>query len=238
MGECPACKAYIPWNNLPLSEKIKAHARSLWGIGEMAAHTMQKYGPLFPLKGAYFWDTWIQDARECIQKYEDYPCSEEDHAVIMVNNTEKSLLYGHQNSIVLASGPDLLIHYFVSSSTKFKLYNCHSRECFIDALRTSPAQHVWIFGHGTRHSVSFGNGCVVTFCELKDAPKRDFIAQLHCCHGTGMTLWEYLSKKPGIFTEGWHHYYQNREEIKDWIALQQKGLQTGTHYSIDTPSVK
>lgn len=143
-------------------------------------------------------------------------CSDEEHAIFIINWREKEKL--DKNFYVYGSGVNILIEFLVKKNVKFKIYNCLDPDFFIEAIKKSKAQSLWIFAHGDRHGIDFGgNGGYVPFCKLAGTHQRKFIAQLHCSHLTGETMWEYLSNKPGIFYEGMHSAIQNRELINEWI---------------------
>ena len=92
---------------------------------------------------------------------------------------------------------------------KFKIYNCFNPDFFVKAIKKSGAQYLWIFAHGDRHGIDFGGkGGYVPFCKLAGTHQRKFIAQLHCSHLTGKTMWEYLSNTSGIFCEGSTRLYK------------------------------
>jgi len=167
---------------------------------------------------------WRKLGFDCINKYENVVCPNPEHAIILIN-PDTSFKKGY----VYSSGIDLLIDYFEEKLIKFKLYNCHTCEEFYKSLTETPAQKLWLIGHGDRHGVSFGRGKgkYCPFCKDKnkysdDKTVKPFIAQLHCCHGEGKTLYEYLSDKPGIFSKGTRSILQNREEISKWIEDNKK----------------
>jgi hypothetical protein len=140
----------------------------------------------------------------------------EEHAIIIINHKKPK-----KNIYVFGSGIDLLTNYFDSKGIKFKIFNCFEPECFYKAIEKTQAKYLWVFGHGNRHRVSFGKGSYCPFCQITGPKRISFIAQLHCCHFTGRTLWEYLSDKPGIFSEGLRDVSQNREDITKWIRENQ-----------------
>ena len=168
----------------------------------------------------YKLNEWMKSSETCIEKYEKIECSNEEHAIFIVNHKNpKKRIY------IFASGVDILVNYFISKQNpiKFRVYNCHNSKQFWTSVNRSKAPYIWIIGHGDRHGVSFSkeNG-YFPFCNIAKTNPRLFIAQLHCCGGSGMTLWEYLSEKPGIFSEGLRDFLQNRDDIERWIKENQK----------------
>lgn len=158
--------------------------------------------------------SWAKSGEACVKKYEKKECRDEEHAIIIINNKNPD-----DNRYIFESGIDILAEYFLQSSIKFKIYNCHNPQDFYESIKLSKAPNLWIFGHGTRHRISFGNETEdkCPFCKIAETDRRSFIAQFHCCNGTGKTLWEYLSDKPGIFSEGFRDSLQNRDDIEKWI---------------------
>jgi len=163
---------------------------------------------------------WKELGSKCINKYENVECSNPEHAIILINpdDTLKKLY-------VYSSDIDLLVEYFEKNKKAFRLYNCHTCEDFYKSFKETPAQKIWLIGHGDRHGVSFGKGKgkYCPFCKIEKKYSDDktlqlFIAQLHCCNHNGRTLYEYLSVKPGIFSEGSRIILQNGEEISKWIG--------------------
>ena len=164
---------------------------------------------------------WAKNAKEYVKKYELLKSSNVEHTIIIVNNEEKTLTGNEKNQYTYASGIDLLIEYFVREAIKFKVVICYDKKGFIDAIKNSEGDNLWIIGHGWRHGIDFGNNKECPFCEFSRFKyKKKFIAQLHCCNTEGKTLWEYLSDRPGIFSEGYRHVIQNREDVKKWIKQQ------------------
>jgi len=151
-------------------------------------------GFIIALFFSYF---WAMGGKKCIEKYEQINCVDETHAIIIANHKGRG-----KNLVVWGSGIDLLVKYFNSNSIKFKIYSCYNPKCFQTALVKSKAPNLWIFAHGDRHGISFAKDCYYPFCLVKSTTKRTFIGQIHCCHNSGTTLWEYLSDKPGLFSEG------------------------------------
>lgn len=223
-GGCPTCKSYIPYKSRTIPKKIWSKARHVKGVAQRALiKNFWDYGIRKNIELLDNKTKWAKDGEDCIKKYKNLECSDEEHSLIIVNNKDKNFIRESNNLSTYGSGIDLLINYFVSKSIKFKIIVCNDELCFDKAIRNSKALNLWIFGHGDRHSVDFGEGIEYTFCKLKgvkDTNKKTFVAQLHCCNGNGLTLWEYISDKPGIFSEGYRHTLQNREDIKEWINKQ------------------
>jgi len=80
---------------------------------------------------------------------------------------------------IYGGGIDILINDF-KDSRPFKVYQISSPEEFRNIVLNPHAKSLWIFGHGARDRLSFGAGIEQKYDELKNAPKKQFIAQLHC----------------------------------------------------------
>jgi hypothetical protein len=197
--QCPYCR-----NNAKktLIDKIKNSICALTSVNK------------YSIKSLYYHISWFKLGKSYIENYKEMDCPNEEHALIIINNKRFT-----GNNFVFGSGIDLLVDYFIANSIKFKIYDCHDSESFYKSIEKTKAQNLWIFGHGDRHGISFGKekGDYCPFCKVVGSNRRSFIAQLHCCHKTGKTLWEYLSDKPGIFSEGFREPAQNREDISKWI---------------------
>ena len=97
-----------------------------------------------------------------------------DHdAIIVVDyiNQLKFPIYG--------GGIDILINEF-TDKYPFKVYQISNPEDFKKIVLNPHAKNLWIFGHGARDRLSFGAGIELKYNKLKDAPRKHFIAQLHC----------------------------------------------------------
>lgn len=137
-------------------------------------------------------------------------CPEKAHNAIIVAHGFKLT-----KPTAYADGIDLLIEHFLKNKMPYKVYHCHNPEEFKVVLKNKKATRLWIFGHGCRHCLGF-SGLAVTYCEVKDYPKKEYIAQLHCNPGAGKSLAEYLVKNPkNRFVEGtYRHIFRIRRDIK------------------------
>jgi hypothetical protein len=212
----PICFECERYKNRGIKDKIAAQYRRVPDTICMIKECTKKYRLKFYSQLFHF-EEWARLGRAVVKKYENLECSNEDHAIIIVNFDNKSRI--DKNNYIYGSGVEILITYFVAKPRKFKIYNCYNAICFQKTIEKMKAQNLWIFSHGDRHGISFGNkeGDYFPFCKLERKARWSFIAQLHCCHGTGKTMWEYSSTQPGIFSEGYRTIVQNREDIIKWI---------------------
>ena len=202
--ECPFCNYD---ENLSLMGKIRNFLSSSMPKSIIEIPILIFSVPI--LICSYF---WAKKGKTCVERYKNVVCPNEERAIFIIN---------HQNSIknlyVLGSGVAFLVSYFKSNSIKFKIYDCYNPDDFYTAIKESKAQNLWIFGHGNRHCISFGKDGRFPFCKIVGVERKSFIAQFHCCHQNGKSLWEYLSDKPGIFSEGYRNVVQNRMDVEKWV---------------------
>lgn len=211
INECQTCKKFILSKNDSRKSRIIADLRDL-------KNTLADLAYLLRPK---FWyqilkqKEWLTNVKPYLEKYENIKGDNEEHAIFIVYNTNSD-----KNLFAKMSGIDILIEYFESSSKKFKLFGCYDAISFQNEIEKTSAQNLWILGHGNRHGVFFGskNADYFPFCNMRNTTRRSFVAQLHCCDGIGKTLWEYISDKPGIFSEGSRIAIQNRDDIEKWIS--------------------
>lgn len=206
--ECQECKNYA--NRTPIDKITDKCSLATQYVGYIITIPIRYKFEVLKMRP----ELWAKSGKACIEKYRKMECLNEEHAIIIINHKKPK-----KNEYVFGSGVDLLVKYFISNSIKFKIFDCYNSECFYKSIKESKAQNLWVFGHGDRHGISFGKGKgeYCPFCKIGGTSRRTFIAQLHCCNQTGKTLWEYLSDKPGIFSEGFRNTLQNREDIAKWI---------------------
>jgi hypothetical protein len=210
--ECPFCQSRENRNPIEkIKEKLIEGFQQVPRYFSIGAHTCNNiiHGKSENRK------RFAEIGEACVKKYENIECPDAEHTIIIVNHKDPD-----KQEYVFGSGVDLLVDYFNKKPIKFRLYRCSNANCFYKSINETKAQNIWIFAHGRRHSISFGvgkeNSC--SFCKFEGKPRKKFIAQLHCCHGKGKTLWEYLSDEKGLFSEGFREIIQNREDIEKWIT--------------------
>jgi hypothetical protein len=115
---------------------------------------------------------------------------------------------------VYLSGIELLIKGFQKRKKKFVIYRCSSPLDFKKIVYQTQTNELWIFGHGKRDRISFGKE-VLEYQELRDAPKKNRVFQLHCNHGGGKSLADYLCDDPGrsFVTDDVRSWHENRIDI-------------------------
>ena len=200
--ECPDCKNYCRPN-------FFSHIQSMFNSGKRID---EQFGFLKSFEAIVkFWNVWAYSGIKSAKKNLNRSVSGEYHLIIILKlNPVKDL-------ITFSSGNDLLIDYFQKKKVPYKVIFCDNEESFKNEIIEENAQYLWIFGHGDRHGVFFRKQKYFPYCRLKNAPKKRFIAQLHCCNGSGNTLGEYLSTNSGIFSSDFRNSLRNREDIKKWM---------------------
>lgn len=98
----------------------------------------------------------------------------------------------------------------------YKLYHCYDLNTFEGIVRNQKAVNLWIFGHGSRGSISCGNQSI-RYKKLRNAPAKRYIYQFHCNHGNEDSLAEYLSNGRGFVNNRTRDVIQNRVQIKQIV---------------------
>jgi len=74
---------------------------------------------------------------------------------------------------------------------------------------------LYILGHGRRHGLLISEDEMLYYCEYTDAPKKDFVIQLHCNHMKGKSLSDYLHAKEDFPTDKMRVVNENREYVHE-----------------------
>ncbi len=121
-----------------------------------------------------------------IKKVKDENYGEKYVGVVLTNNSpsDKYAVYG--------SGILLLIKYLKKKHYSFKIIKKFDRQKFNEFIYDANCYGFYIIGHGTRHSLKVGKGTkeeeVFEYSKFKDAPKKEFVVQLHCNTDGGESL--------------------------------------------------
>lgn len=100
-------------------------------------------------------------------------------------------------NILFKSAFYILIHFkkFFSilkdNSIPYVVYVVDDKDELIDIVQNKNVKAVYIFGHGQRHGVKFGNE-VWHYCNMPKASHIEFVGQFHCNHYTGKSLYDHL----------------------------------------------
>ncbi|MEN6396073.1 MAG: hypothetical protein ABFC78_06280 [Methanoregula sp.] len=115
---------------------------------------------------------------------------------------------------VYLSGIELLTKGLIKRQKKFAIYRCSSPIEFKNIVNQPQTIELWIFSHGKRDRISFGNN-ILEYQELQNAPKKNRVVQLHCNHGGGKSLADYLCYdiRSSFVTDNVRSWHENRIDI-------------------------
>lgn len=136
-------------------------------------------------------------------KNDQYLSHKTHSAIILANNC-----FSLKDRIYL-DGVDLLIRYLKLKKEPYKIYKEVTGNKFKNIVMGKNIKAIYLFGHGQKHGIKFGKDDCVYYCELRNAPKKEFIAQLHCNHNMGFSLADYISKESYV-VDGKRRFYHNR----------------------------
>ena len=115
------------------------------------------------------------------KKHPEYQSEKNHHAIIVAHKRPLT------KPTAYADGVDLLINFF-KNKEPYKVYHCSNSNDFKRVLGNEKATKLWIFGHGTRHTLSFGKKDRLYYCDVRGYPAKGYIAQFHCNDGMGKSL--------------------------------------------------
>lgn len=95
----------------------------------------------------------------------------------------------------------LLIEYLKRKNQSFKLLTKFDKQKFDDMIYDEKCRGLYILGHGRRHGLMISEDEMIYYCEYQDAPKKDFVVQMHCNHMKGKSLADYLCAKEEFPTD-------------------------------------
>jgi hypothetical protein len=104
----------------------------------------------------------------------------------------------------------------------YKIYHCSKKDEIIKVIDNPNILRIWVFGHGVKHGIKANDG-MLYYCELSEAPKKEFIAQLHCNPLGGKSLIDFLLLKSKtrnyIINDDYRNYTMNLTSIKEYLRL-------------------
>lgn len=107
----------------------------------------------------------------------------------------------------------ILIEYLKIKNQPFKLLKKFDKQEFNDMIYDKNCRGLYILGHGRRHGLLISEDEVLYYCEYQDAPKKDFVVQMHCNHMKGKSLADYLCAKEDFPTDKIRTVDENRKYI-------------------------
>lgn len=150
---------------------------------------------------------WVIKGKRCINKFPEYESDKNHVAVIIANN------YGWlARQTFYADGIDILIDYLRNRKQPYKVYERVDKKGFTGIINNKKVSSCFIFGHGQKHGLRLGRE-IIYYCELKDAPKKNFVGQCNCGIRDGRSLLDYIGRE-GFVLEGYKIPFQIRRELR------------------------
>jgi len=171
-----------------------------------------------------------------IYSYRDTSCFKNNNKKIIDRNKKDELDSPHVGIIiakkkgflrdidknVYADGIDLLVEFLLRRSIQFNIYECGTPQSAIKVINNPNTCSLFIFGHGTKCSLYFGRNGLLNYCEVRNAPKKKIIAQLHCNSNEecGCSLADYILDDDGIkfIIDGYRCVHQNRTDLEKFLS--------------------
>lgn len=89
-----------------------------------------------------------------------------------------------------------LVEYLRVKKEDFSIYENIDIKTLDRIMSNKDIKTVYLLGHGRRHSFAVDSKIVVDYCRYDDPKfRKDFVYQLHCNHGGGKSLVEYVVPK-------------------------------------------
>lgn len=90
----------------------------------------------------------------------------------------------------------LIVKYLRLLGKPFSIYYDSSLENLDEIMANKKIKTVYLVGHGRRHGFVIDGKTVVDYCRYQGVKyKKDYVYQIHCNHGKGMSLVEYVVPK-------------------------------------------
>jgi len=90
----------------------------------------------------------------------------------------------------------LIVKYLRMVGKPFSIYYEATIELLDQVMANKKIHTVYIVGHGRRHGYRLDSRTVVDYCRYNSSKyKKDFVYQIHCNHGYGTSLVEYVVAK-------------------------------------------
>ncbi|MCK4475162.1 MAG: hypothetical protein KAU16_00355 [Methanophagales archaeon] len=136
---------------------------------------------------------------------EDVRKREKYVAVVLTN---KSF---HDKCFIYLSGIRLLRKYFFKNGISYVLMKKFNIKKFEEFIYDENCYGLYIIGHGCRHGLKIDKNEMLYYCSFKDAPKKDFVVQLHCNHGGGESLADIiaLNKDKSYVSDNYRYPWSN-----------------------------
>ncbi|MBU1205173.1 MAG: hypothetical protein KKE93_04675 [Nanoarchaeota archaeon] len=149
-----------------------------------------------------------------VKRNKDYESEGKHRAIIIAND------YKFNKESFYVDGAEILIRYFLKNKIPYKVYDKINKQKFKEIILNNNIEHVYIFGHGSKHKITIKKKEYLFYCEFEGYPKnKEFIGQFHCNVGGGKSLAEYIAKNPKkcFVTNNMRWFGNNWEDIKKLI---------------------
>jgi len=198
--KCPVCGHKAPsW----IIESLKG--KGVIGFFESRSKEMKKIYSLSP------------SVQELIRTNPEYNAQEKHIAIVIENKGEIC-----QSRDVIYDGSHLLIEYFLKHKEPYKVYHNIKKAELISLFKNPKITSIFVFAHGTRHGIKI-DGQMSFYCELKGGAKKNYVAQMHCNPGGGMSSKEVGLTKKEFADNSTRTSLQNIKKIKEIIKLIDQG---------------
>ncbi len=125
-------------------------------------------------------------------------------AVVLTNKSFNDLL-------IYLSGIMFLTMYLKKNKIPYKLMKEFDIKKFQEFIYDTNCYGLYVLGHGVRHGLKISNNEILYYCNFKDAPKKEFVVQLHCNEYGGESLADIiaLNKDKSYVPDGFRSCYAN-----------------------------
>lgn len=94
--------------------------------------------------------------------------------------------------LTLFFGISSLIEHMENQGCNHKILNDAKEKELRNVIDDQNCFGIYLIGHGCRHGWRVSKEKIAYYCEFKDAPKKEFVVQLHCNDGGGESLVQIL----------------------------------------------
>ena len=133
----------------------------------------------------------------------------------------------------------IVVEYLRMIGRPYSIYYEASIETIDEIMADKNIKTVFFFGHGRRHGFAIDKGNVVDYCRYDD-PKytKDYVYQIHCNHGKGKSLVEYVvsnENQPQCLPE---HGYMSNLTVGEMFVDKIIALKQQTGYKAEVTRLK
>jgi len=142
-------------------------------------------------------------------KFEEYKIKGDYVGIVVTTNNLQFWKY----FAIYTGGLILLIEYFKNKNIPYKLLTNFSSpfdtKKFKELIFDINCKELYISGHGRKHRLQISKKENLYYFLFSSAPKKDKIVQLHCNHGGGKSLADFLNAKEDFLTDSMRTSTQN-----------------------------